>query len=194
MIDGSNKAVIDTDFLLHILEIRNIDPYCLFCKVFQAVGQVPIMHTLVYRHEVPQQDAIVKKLIEEPVIDVIEFDNFLETPDQKLYYEIVLDQLYANYTGQSIKKLITDVFSDWPRQNSLGEMHSLTMCLIIGCAMFCSDDNDSKRIIQCAGNSITDISKVLVFNRKDLGEKLRIEHGDKFNREEIRLLTRKRTG
>ena len=80
-----------------------------------------------------------------------------------------------------------DVLTYWIRQHSLGEVHSFATCLLCGCGIFLSDDNDAK-VLQQNLNRVT-IDNVEVYSRQEFIEKFMSESVKTLKRKDRQALT-----
>ena len=160
-------AAVDNDFLNHIIEaqmpIEEITSYMM--ETFSELGLTAIMHPLVYEKEVLHTDR-ADSLFENRAICVVSFsDIFQDSPAKKLYYLRLVAQFYNALNGVCIPTSEENILTYWKRQESLGEIHSLSMCLTNGCAIFLSDDGDSKYLKKyIEANSLGDVK---VYNRDE---------------------------
>jgi len=185
------RAAIDTDFLNHLAGIRDIDDvYALIVRFFCAMDVKVIMHPLVYKHEKsPTSNPIIDKLFTEGIITVPTMQDILEAkPGGRLMYEGMVTQVYGDYTGK--KYPLSDVCSGWQKGCSLGEVHSVVMCVFLDCEYLFSDDMDAVRHL-CKIMKMQTQTSVDVLNRKMCGEK--IKGSDIITGKERRLLSYERT-
>ncbi len=63
------------------------------------------------------------------------------------------------------------VFTYWKRQSSLGEIHSISLCIITGCGVFLSDDNDSQYLANIIKNQF--MQEISVYSRSDIADKMK---------------------
>lgn len=146
------EAAIDNDFVMHLAEIdwtlKELDE-----KVrlyFFGMEVCPIMHELVYTHEMEggadfKDKTRALSFFQENIIQIKEMNSFLETDAKKQYYEIVFKEIYRDFKG-ILPEGIKDILKDWKSRASLGETHTVTMCFVLGCDVFLSDDDDSKEL------------------------------------------------
>ena len=77
----------------------------------------------------------------------------------------LVPELYNTLMGRRFPE-DKDVFTFWIRQNSLGEIHSVSMCLVSECAIFLSDDGDSKALKNIVNQRA--MGAIEVFNRNEI--------------------------
>ena len=124
MIDTEFIAAIDTDFLNNLANTRdNDDIIDLIARFFKALNVEVIMHPLVYEHEKsPVPNLIIEELINEGIIVIPTLSEIFEgKPGGKQYYELMVMQMYRDFTGQ--KYPVDDVCGKWKKQCNLGEIH-----------------------------------------------------------------------
>ena len=129
-----------------------------------------------------------KLLFQEAVLHKAEFtDIFQNDAGKKTYYIFLVTQLYRALTGKVLPVSGDDVLTFWVRKNSLGEVHSVAMCLVCGSGIFLSDDGDSKALKAHVDRMA--IGKITVFNRDEFIQKHMLEGETKLSRAEKRSLT-----
>lgn len=190
MILDAHTAVVDNDFISHLMESK-LDSTKLIAVlniVFSDMGLTAVMHPLVYQNELMHDDARIELVFREKVIQKAEFsDIFQGNTSKKSYYIFLVTQLYRKLTGNTLQVSGDAVLSYWVRHNSLGEVHSISMCLVCQSGIFLSDDGDSKRL----KNYVEQMSlgKIDVYNRTEFFEKHMNEGVNKLARSERRSLT-----
>ena len=183
-------AAIDNDFLAHALEIRKPpdEVVRILSAVFRDLKVFPIMHPLVYDKEAQKGKPLIRQIFAQ-VIRVLSFEDIHENdPNKMQYYEFLVCELYNKLFGLPLNLKNCDVYTYWRRQSSLGEIHSLAMCLLCNCGIFLSDDEDSKRlqriVEQCFASHIT------VYDRQEVREAISArEHS--VSRLDLRLFSHK---
>lgn len=148
-----SEAAIDNDFVMHLAEIDNWKQSELenvINTVFSETQVFPIMHELVYKHELDggaesKYKSVALDFFAHGVMNIKRIDEFLDTEDKKIYYGYVFKEIYNDLKG-CVPIDITDVLQEWKSSSSFGETHTAAMCVIIGCGIFLSDDNDSKEL------------------------------------------------
>ena len=164
-----NTAAIDNDFIGHLVEAHLDDDRltCLLNIIFSELSLSIVMHPLVYEHELLKDKPRITMLFNQGIVNKAEFaDIHQNDPVKKSYYAFLVENLYRDLRGEPLPLSGEDIFTRWLRRVSLGEVHSVAMCLTCGCGIFLSDDGDSK-ILQ---NIIKDkaIGNVCIYNRKEL--------------------------
>lgn len=112
-------------------------------------------------------------LFDEQVFQKVEFDDiFQKDPGRKAYYILIARELYKALTGKTLNVDGDDVLSHWIYNSSLGEVHSLAMCLVCNCGIFLSDDKGSKKLQEYIRRSIGHrfLVKLNVYNRTEFLE------------------------
>ena len=190
MIIDAHTAVVDNDFVNHLAESRIADDILVsvMTTAFSDLGVNATMHPLVYTKEVMHDNKRVSLLFQNKVIEKAEFsDIFSGSSAKKSYYLLLVSELYHSFTGDKLGATGEDILSYWVRQQSLGELHSLAMCLLCQCGMFLSDDNDSKKIGRLIEQK--SLGKVIIYNRREFFEKHSIEGNTFIKKEHRRSLT-----
>ena len=163
------SAVVDTDFLNHIAEINRSkeDIVRIVNTIFVAISYSAVIHPLVYEHEIIKGIEKLDILFTQEVIKRPTFEDvFLGDRGKQDYYAYLVPELYKKLTGEILDTGKQDVFTYWKRGMSLGEIHSVTMCLICECSVFLSDDSDSKKLKQIVEESVS--GHINLYCRKEL--------------------------
>lgn len=161
-----NSAAIDTDFLNHVVSMKcsQSDISTLLDNMFSALSIECIMHPLVYQNEI--QSSKPEFLFTAKIIQVPSLSDIFEDETQKQYYcEILVPELYKQLTGEVYPIDFKNILNQWQSGKSFGEVHTVSMCLLCGCALFLSDDHGSKQLQQIV--ETTSMGSVKVYNRSD---------------------------
>ena len=158
-------AAIDNDFLQHLLEIKySKDLAGLINRFFNALGVSVTMHPLVYKYEAKLAPGkqIRDKLFREKVISVTDLGIFLG--EKKDYYFLMVKTLYKSFMGKEYPCSVNE--KNWVSGKSLGEVHTVVMCILLSYQCFLSDDKGSKKILQ---NIVNDrlLHPITIYNRQD---------------------------
>lgn len=170
-IDNST-AIVDNDFINHLVGSRLADDLLVraLLDIFNSLSLVAAIHPLVYDKELFPQTDRIKLLFQKEVIRRLTFgDAFEQGSDEETYYCYLVGELYVHLNGCSLPVAGREVLSYWKRRESLGEVHSLSLCLVCGCGIFLSDDSDSKRLAEYIIRK--SLGTVCVYNRKELIDK-----------------------
>lgn len=170
-IDNST-AIVDNDFINHLVGSRLADDLLVraLLDIFNSLSLVAAIHPLVYDKELFPQTDRIKLLFQKEVIRRLTFgDAFEQGSDEETYYCYLVGELYVHLNGCSLPVAGREVLSYWKRRESLGEVHSLSLCLVCGCGIFLSDDSDSKRLAEYIIRKL--LGTVCVYNRKELIDK-----------------------
>lgn len=169
MIVDHTAAVFDTDFTNHIcetnLDIKKIVE--ILYKLLETMGLQGIMHPLVYEKELIDPSDCARKLFEENIIMVPSFDEiFQQNSDKKTYYcDVLIPHLYKQMNGKTLPNG-WDVLNDWIAKQNLGEIHSISMCLICECGIFLSDDSDAKILRNLIHEQMP--NSIKIYNRAEI--------------------------
>ena len=194
MILDGNTAVIDNDFTGHLAEAHLTDEILAerLNTIFSELGLSIVMHPLVYEHELLKDAPRIAMLFDRNILNKAEFvDIHQNDPGKKAYYTFLMTNLYRDLRGEALPLSGEKIFTGWKKGASLGEVHSVVMCLICGCGIFLSDDGDSK-VLQ---NLIKDkaLGNVNVYNRRELVD-VHLEQGKtKIPRKERQSLAHSRS-
>ncbi len=166
------KALVDNDFLNHLVgkKIPVNQPLEEVIKtIFEGLGVEAYMHELVKEHELvldtmpPGSRKVVISLFQKDYIKIAFLNKILSTEAQKDYYIKMFMDIYYEFKGElpfEEKKILTE----WRRGKSLGEVHSLTMCLVDNFGIFLSDDDDSRKLKAIIEDKFS--VKIEVFDRR----------------------------
>ncbi|MCL2046331.1 MAG: hypothetical protein FWG88_08095 [Oscillospiraceae bacterium] len=180
-------VAIDTDFLNHLIDIKNhSNVYELIVRFFKELDFIIYMHPLVFMHEKsPISNIIFDKLFDENIILVPDMNDILSAKTGgKLMYENMVTQIYSAFVGKQYPD--EDVFNTWRRGMNLGEVHTAALCVFFDFEYLLSDDNDVVKHLSDIIKRETQAT-VNILNREMCGEI--IKDSDSFSRRERRLLT-----
>ena len=138
----------------------------LFRNVIAARKLSALMHPLVYEHEILAKD-FVDALVENKSMQIISLDETLICDEgRRRYYEYLVPELYKRLTGKAWPA--KDIFAFWAPRHSLGEVHSVAMCIVCGFGLFLSDDKDSKTLQQIVTDITGGQTRIEVYNRAEI--------------------------
>lgn len=162
-------AVLDADFIIHISEMERPPAHAaaILDDILSALDLRAVVHPLVYDKEINRDNPTVAALIAENVVCPLAFDRdvFRGDAEKEAYYRYLVPELYRRLTGDSLP-VDADVLTFWKRQSSLGEIHSVAMCLICQFGLFLSDDGDSKALKQIVEHQT--LGQINVYNRQEI--------------------------
>lgn len=185
----STSVVIDNDFLQKTFEMRQERKtiVSVLQEIFHMLGLNPVVHPLVFENEMKTNRIIADDVFENGIIKVPSWEDIHQNDDnQKQYYSFLICELYKKMFGEPLETGEKDVFSFWRATHSLGEIHSVSMCLLRDCKFFLSDDQDSKDLCSMIKNCF--MKDIFVYNRSEIREKLRA-NGTALSRKELRSFT-----
>lgn len=166
-----NSAAVDNDFINKVAQIRTgtMLPEDMLREIFSALQIHGIMHPLVYEKELLKDRPGIKAIFDKNVVEYVSFNDIFQGDEgKKAYYMFLVPELYNALMGRKFPEN-KDVFTFWIRKNSLGEIHSVSMCLVSECAVFLSDDGDSKALKNIVNQRA--MGAIEVFNRNEIVEK-----------------------
>ena len=188
---GEHSAAVDTDFISHVADMHfPIEKTAsIFAKVMQELGYEAIIHPLVYEKEIlleKQKYFIVKGIINLPTFE----DLFSGDLEKKAYYTILFAELFKKLNGVELDLGKIDVFTYWKVKSSMGEAHTIAMCLVCGCGIFLSDDDDSKKLQLIVRNNA--LGSITVYNRDECISQLKERGETSLSKRERKAFTHKR--
>jgi len=156
------KAAVDTDFLVHVAAIRKTNPSLLLKHYCIDANQELFVHELLYHHEAKSFNEISCFFSE----NIVQIHSFLSSmrPHQKLMYEKYIKDLYFKYKAAPFP---CDVFFEWRKSQSFGELHSITMCILYSFSIMLSDDGDAKTLASIAKQLFKDRNDIRILNRSE---------------------------
>lgn len=183
-----NSAALDTDFLVNISQIKREEEsrIKIIDTFFKNLKIDAVMHPLVYKHEIPKDNITIAYLFEHDIVGCPEMKDILgDGEDGKIYYQKTIEELYVKLTG--IHKLpVGNVFTEWKRKESLGEIHSTVMCLMCDCGIFLSDDKDSKKLQRIIEQAM--LPPIKIYTRAQACDELK-KNGTELTRVDLRALS-----
>ena len=168
------KVAIDNDFLQHLAGTHGDAEAVrdMIRRFFQDLEYEPLLHELVYRHEVIlKSHPVIERLLAEkdvriaPLFPATEPDAeepILPSDAEKVWYEYLVEEIYKNFMGESYP---CDVCSGWKAGKSLGEVHCVVMCFSMNLPCLLSDDKGAKALRNIADSMLG--KKVSIFSRQD---------------------------
>ena len=176
-----NSAAVDNDFINKVEDMLR--------EIFSALQIHGIMHPLVYEKELLKEAPGIKAIFDKNVVEYVSFDDIFQGDEGKrAYYMFLVPELYNALMGKKFPE-DKDVFTFWIRQNSLGEIHSVSMCLVSECAVFLSDDGDSKALKNIVNQRA--MGAIEVFNRNEIVEKYQASGVNGLKRTDRKAFTHK---
>ena len=171
MSDDKKMAVIDNDFIEHVASsnLSNDELINTLKTIISELELDVVVHPLVYEHEVRKTTPRVKILFKQNVISEANYSFLGSDSAKKAYYCMLVSELYKSLTEETLSATGEEIFTFWVRLHSLGEIHSVSMCLVCGCGIFLSDDNDSKKLKLLIEKK--SLGSIEVYNRAELIDK-----------------------
>lgn len=139
-------AAIDNDFLSHLVETSGSQKeICsLIRDFFQGLDLSPELHQLIWQYETDQKNPIIRQLLVEKVMAFRALPDILTTrPEGGRYYEFLVRNVYREMTGREYP---CDVYTEWRKFQSLGEVHCAVTCLFLNYVGLLSDDKEAKSL------------------------------------------------
>ena len=169
---GASTAIVDNDFVNHVVESRLGEERIvqLLCLILNELGLQAVVHPLVYEKEMMLDNKLTIRLFSEKILNKAEFsDVFSKGEAARAYYTFLVKEFYFSLTGKQFPVEDDRVLCYWVRRTSLGEIHSLAMCLVCECGIFLSDDGDSKKLMDFIKRKA--LGAVTVYSRGELIDK-----------------------
>lgn len=164
-----HTAAVDTDFILNIAEINRPPERIaeILDQVLTTLGVCAVIHPLVYDNELDCTKVAISALFTAGVIQRLAFveDIFHGDTTRETYYRHLVPELYRRLTGDNFPEN-EDELTYWKRRSSLGEVHSVAMCLLCGFGLFLSDDMDAKVLKQIVEQQV--LGQIEIYNRKEV--------------------------
>lgn len=179
-------AAIDNDFLGHLADTRGQEAeVCgMIRRFFQGLDYAPELHELICRHETPRDHPVILRLLREKVVEIRPLRDILTSrPGGGRYYEMLVRNLYKEMKGADYP---CDVFEEWIRHQSLGEVHCVAMCFLLNYICVLSDDGDAKDLRQIMSDKTA--RDVPIYSRADCRERLRAAPGCGLTSNELKRL------
>lgn len=150
MNEKENNYIIDSDFILKIIRSSNDDS--VFKKIVTGLNIIPILHPYVAYREL-DTSTIVKNMIKENFLTVIEYEEFL--PDQFVpLYESSFKDFYKFMNGTELNLTNGQTVRTYKKsKESLGEIHSCLLAQYLNIPILMSDDKGAKNLANLRVNS-----------------------------------------
>lgn len=189
MLLDSKTAVVDNDFINHVCESRIDDNrvISILTTMLSELDLTAAIHPLVYDKEVLKTNLRIMNLFHKNIIYKATFtDIFQRNTTKEAYYSYLVRELYRSISGEEFPPEPNMVMYYWKTQSNLGEVHSISMCLVCGCGIFLSDDSDSKKLQAYIKKK--SLGSINVYNRSELIDKHMKEGSTTFPRTERKSL------
>lgn len=165
---SANQVVLDTDFINGITAYQDGDAADLFRRVFQELGQSPIVHSFVAEQELVHND-IAQALLREGYITSISLTAMClpDGMDGKVQYRKNFEAMYERIERKAFPDDIKDIFGRHAGM-SFGEIHSILLATELGIPLLYSNDGGTKRASKYYAKG-----RLTVMNAEELGESLK---------------------
>lgn len=120
-------------------------------SIFNSLQKKPVVHIFVSEQEL-LTNKVIKELVEENFIDVINYDTFLPAEIFKIQYAETFADFYNFMNGEFIEKVF-DVITKHHSKKNMGEIHSLILAQYMGIPIFMSNDNGAKNLAKSRVNT-----------------------------------------
>lgn len=160
-------AAIDNDFLCHLMETdltkagyQQESLHDFISEFLRQISPEVVMHCVVYENELMYSSnsqtlrTAAKQLFDEGVIRKYDWNEIFPDAVREKYYEMVLEDLYESWKGEPFP--VVNWKQDWQRKSSLGETHTIAMCVMIGCRIFLSDDKGAAALAGILDQKLAD--------------------------------------
>lgn len=188
----NTSVLVDNDFIGHILETK-LDKDVIASSLKEAFLQLnksAFMHPLVYENELLPGNKELPVFSTGVIVKADFSDIHLEDETKKSYYTYLVRELFNYICGEELKYTNEEIFTRWMSHKNLGEVHSLTTCLICESSLFLSDDDDSKKLQKHIKEKA--LGKVVALSRKEFFDLYVTSGGNKIPREHRKKLGHKK--
>lgn len=180
-------VILDTDFMNYMIRANDIkDKTYFFNKIINDLKVDPVIHEFLYEKEM-MDNPLVKKLVDEGVIRVIKYEDFLEDLNDS-YYSKLFSDLYKCCNGRELDYGNSDFSTYQESEANLGEIHSVILAMYTGYTLFFSNDNGSKSMVNAKIN--TEQYQLKVKNVMDIFEELAIMNKKTMTKKDFDSLTK----
>ena len=139
-----NIALVDNDFMHKIASLSMDDKewMTLMKKFFEELNCTAGVHSLVYTHEMLDESAPelgkkrIKELVKLKTLLIQDLPTLLADDNLRIYYKHVFEEISNDFLGQVP---VTDIYVEWKHGHSLGEIHSISMCILFEFGIFLSE-------------------------------------------------------
>ncbi|MBE6741873.1 MAG: hypothetical protein E7570_06160 [Ruminococcaceae bacterium] len=162
MSDNKRRALVDTDFVNHIIS-SSTNGKDILQKIFEEFNIIPVVHPWVAANEFVTTG--LQNLLKTGIIKVLSQSEIVGSDDEFLkQYEAVASQMYLRLNDESIS-FDGKIFEIRKAQSSLGEIHTVITAKYLSIPIMCSDDHGAKDIAPLVNN---DSFKLCVYNAFDV--------------------------
>lgn len=185
----STCAAIDNDFIGHLAEseLSEKDLIDSLSTIFKELNITAIIHPLVHKNELLLDKRRICLFFDENLVKCVDYSSiFSDNLDKKAYYFHLVAEFFGYLNNEDLPVQGEDILCFWEKNKSLGETHSLAMCLVMPCGLFLSDDEDSQKLRKYIYRH--SIGKVRVYDRKTLIDEHFKKGESKIKREKRRSL------
>ncbi|MGN0161354.1 MAG: hypothetical protein ACI4AQ_08210 [Lachnospiraceae bacterium] len=143
------RVVVDTDYFKFItLQCTERD---VFLEIIKELDVTPVMHQFVYEEEL-HKESFVKKLVDEGHIEILYYNDFLDTPEREKEYERLVRFAYVTMNGKALD-VKHNIRKYHHEKENLGEIHSVSMARLMGYDLFMSNDGGARNFVENRLNS-----------------------------------------
>ncbi len=183
-----NRVVVDSDFCnvlapgINLLEEKNF-----IRDIFDSLQKKPLVHTFVFNQEL-LTNQVIKELVTEDYIEVIEYTAFLPAEIFKIQYTETFADFYNFMNGETITKTFTEITKHRAKKN-MGEIHSLILAQYMNIPIFMSNDTGAKILAKSKVN--TQSFSVIVKNVGEVFLDIKLQGISKINKKAVRSILKK---
>ena len=189
------KVIVDTDFMRYLNRPTDGSGIEILEKIIDDLDIELVVHEFLYNKEM-MGDPLVKKLKEDELLTVIEYDEFVDE-SMEILYEKLCEDLYAYLNGRNLDWKGNSYRTYQESEANLGEIHCIILAMFTGYDIIFSNDKGAKTLAKVKVNTsgyklnvknIIDVLRELALMEKKTitrGDFVKLTKGDKSRKEDI---------